>query len=221
MTGQRASSSPEEQPVDYAAVGATQAGDLLQYPPEGFSPFSDQIRLGSGVERFRAASSQLFNWTAQRHAGITVSDVHVPAGDSYIGIRYDDDGTPLEQVRSSGERRFGEDGVPEVSAGATLTLGGSAGGRPVSGRFRVVFVIEESHRTGFALGSVDSSTFSGEQSFVLEHRDDDSVWFVYRAFSRPLSLTARVIPAVHQRGLTALGTAYLRAMSPAWSTPGA
>ncbi|MGO2659409.1 DUF1990 family protein [Mycetocola reblochoni] len=213
--------TPEQQPVDYAAVGATQAGDLLQYPPEGFVPVADQIRLGSGVERFRASSSQLFNWIAQRHAGVTVSDVHVPAGDSYIGIRYDDDGTPLEQVRSTGERRFGEDGVPEVSAGATLTLSGHAGGVAISGRFRVVFVIEESHRSGFALGSVESSSFSGEQSFVIEHRDDDSVWFVFRAFSRPLGLSTRLVPALHRRALTGLATAYLRAMSPAWSTPGA
>lgn len=221
MSAARSQSSPEEQPVDYAAVGATQAGDLLQYPPEGFVPVADQIRLGSGVERFRTASAQLFNWIAQRHAGATVSDVHVPAGDSYIGIRYDDDGTPLEQVRSGGERRFGEDGVPEVSAGATLTLGGSIGGKAVSGRFRVVFVIEESHRAGFALGSVESHSFSGEQSFVLEHRDDDSVWFVFRAFSRPLSLQARLLPASHRKELGRLATAYLRAMSPAWSAPGA
>jgi len=38
----------EDQPVDYAAVGATQATDLMQYPPQGYLPHEDTIRLGSG-----------------------------------------------------------------------------------------------------------------------------------------------------------------------------
>ena len=49
----------EDQPTDYGAVGATQAPDLLQYPPHGFKPYEDSIKIGSGEERFHAASASL------------------------------------------------------------------------------------------------------------------------------------------------------------------
>ena len=41
--------------VDYAAVGATQAPDLMQYPPERSIPAEESWRIGSGEARFHAA----------------------------------------------------------------------------------------------------------------------------------------------------------------------
>ncbi len=58
--------------VDYAAVGATHAPDLMQYPPERSIPAEASWRLGSGEERFRTAGESLLSWTAQRAAARTL-----------------------------------------------------------------------------------------------------------------------------------------------------
>ncbi|MCR2826900.1 DUF1990 domain-containing protein, partial [Microbacterium sp. zg.Y909] len=64
-----------DETVDYAAVGATQASDLLQYPPERSIPAAEAWRLGSGEDRFRTAGEALLSWGAQRGAGLELEDV--------------------------------------------------------------------------------------------------------------------------------------------------
>lgn len=215
---QASASAHKDEPVDYAAVGATQAGDLMQYPPEGFTPFTADIRLGSGAERFESAAAALFGWSAQRESGIRVADVHVPPGERYLGIHFDEAGVPLEQVKPAMEQRFTADGTPFVTSGMTVVLDGEIEGQQLSSVSRVVLVVEEPRTAGFALGTLSSEHSSGEESFMLEHREDDSVWFVYRAFQRPLSRALRWPPFLMRRRFRVISTAYLRAMSPAWST---
>ena len=43
-----------DETVDYAAVGATQAPDLMQYPPEKSIPAEESWRIGSGQARFES-----------------------------------------------------------------------------------------------------------------------------------------------------------------------
>ncbi len=43
--------SRQQQSVTYAAVGATQAPDLMQYPPAGYRPIEQRGRIGHGDER--------------------------------------------------------------------------------------------------------------------------------------------------------------------------
>jgi uncharacterized protein (UPF0548 family) len=50
---------------------------------------------------------------------------------------------------------------------------------------RVVYVIDEPDRKGFAYGTLPGHPERGEEAFVVERRSDDSVWLVIRAFSRP------------------------------------
>jgi len=50
---------------------------------------------------------------------------------------------------------------------------------------RVVYVIDEPARKGFAYGTLPGHPERGEEAFVVERRSDDSVWLVIRAFSRP------------------------------------
>ena len=50
---------------------------------------------------------------------------------------------------------------------------------------RVVYVVDEPTRRGFAYGTLPGHPESGEEAFVVERRDDDSVWLTIRAFSRP------------------------------------
>lgn len=209
----------EDQPVDYAAVGATQAHDLLQYPPHGFTPMEESIRLGSGQERFEAASVSLFSWDVQRLSGIDVLEVKADSSTRYGGIRYDEDGTALEPIAVSTEQRFAADGTPYVASGSTARLRGKVGGFHIDERFRVVFVIEEPTVTAFAVGTIGAHRVSGEEQFRVERRDDDSVWFTVRSFSRPVSLVYRLFPPLVKMRRRAFATAYLRALSPLWSSP--
>ncbi len=45
----------------------------------------------------------------------------------------------------------------------------------------VVYVIDEPDRIGFAYGTTAEGPESGEESFILEHRDDDTVWLTIRS----------------------------------------
>ena len=78
---------------------------------------------------------------------------------------------------------------------------------------RVVYVVDEPRRRGFAYGSLPGHPECGEEAFLVEWRDDDSVWFEVRAFSRPSTLFYRLgYPAL--RALQELFTRrYLRTMS--------
>jgi uncharacterized protein (UPF0548 family) len=209
----------EDQPVDYAAVGATQAHDLMQYPPRGFTPFEASIRLGSGEDRFESASASLLGWDVQRGAGIDVLDVKADSSARYGGIRYDEDGMALEPIAVSTEQRFAADGTPYVASGSTARLRGHVGGFRMDERVRIVYVIEEPTVVSFAYGTVGAHRVSGEESFRVERREDDSVWFEVRSFSRPVDLAYRVFPPLLKMRRKKFTTAYLRALSPLWSTP--
>lgn len=51
---------------------------------------------------------------------------------------------------------------------------------------RVVYLIEEERRFGFAYGTLPAHAESGEERFSVEWREeDDSVWYDLLAFSRP------------------------------------
>jgi uncharacterized protein (UPF0548 family) len=50
---------------------------------------------------------------------------------------------------------------------------------------RIIYVIDEPRRFGFAYGTLTGHAESGEERFVVEHLEDDSVWYDLRAFSRP------------------------------------
>lgn len=210
----------KEGTVDYAAVGATGAPDLMQYPPEGSIPAEDSWRIGSGEARFRAASEALLSWTAQRGAGLLLSDVHPASGSTYTGVAFDADGQPVAPSRTETEQRFDADGTPLVAAGTTVHLEGEVRGMRVDGELRVIYVVEEPRRTGFALGTVGGSVVSGEESFVVEWHDNDEVWFTVRAFDTPVATRYKLLPALTRRRRRELFQGYLRAVSPLYQSPG-
>jgi len=57
---------------------------------------------------------------------------------------------------------------------------------------RIVYVIDEPRRFGFAYGTLPGHAERGEERFSVEWRDDDSVWYDLYAFSRPRLLAARI-----------------------------
>ena len=50
---------------------------------------------------------------------------------------------------------------------------------------RIVYLIDESRRFGFAYGTLKEHSESGEERFILEWNEDDSVNYDLFAFSRP------------------------------------
>lgn len=203
-----------DQTVDYAAVGASQAADLLQYPPEHSIPAVGSWRIGSGEERFHKAVEDLLSWRVITGAGLEVTDVRPSADPGYTGVSFDADGTPLAPSRREADQRFTEDGIAYVSAGATAHVHGRARGRRADGDYRVIFVAEEERRVAFALGTVDATIVSGEVLFSVEWRDDDEVWFEVRAFDIPVQWSYRLFRGLVKRRRRLLNAAYLRAVSP-------
>jgi uncharacterized protein (UPF0548 family) len=68
---------------------------------------------------------------------------------------------------------------------------------PVDVPCRVVAVVDEPRRVGFAYGTLPGHPESGEEAFLVEHLADDSVVLRIRAFSQPSSWLFRIAyPAV-------------------------
>ena len=209
-----------DETVDYAAVGATQAPDLMQYPPERSIPAEESWRIGSGESRFRTAGDALLSWTAQKAAGLTLSDVRPAAGPMYSGVSFDEEGHPVAPSRLEADQRFDSDGTPFVGAGTTVHVHGRVRGMKADGELRVIYLIEEARRVGFALGTVGGSVVSGEESFLLDWYANDEVWFTVRAFDAPSALAYKMLPALTRRRRRELSKGYLRAISPLYTTPG-
>lgn len=205
--------------VDYAAVGATQAPDLMHFPPERSIPAEQSWRIGSGEKRFHGASETLLSWTAQRGAGLALTDVRPASGPMYSGVSFDADGTPIAPSRAEADLRYDADGTPYVAPGTTIRVHGRVGGMRADAELRVIFTVDEPRRVGFALGTVGDSVVSGEESFMIEWYDNDQVWFTVRAFDAPTSLLYRVLPALTRRRRRELFSRYLRAISPLYNTP--
>ncbi len=202
--------------LSYAAVGASQAPDLLYYPPTGYRPSEDRIRLGSGIERFEAAAATLLSWGVQRGSGIDVTNVELPSptDTDYTGLVYDASGQPIAPIHDESEQAYTADGSARVSAGMSADLVVKAFGLKVVAPVRVVLVIEEPDRAGFAYGTLPGHPQQGEESFIVVHEPDDSVWFTVRAFSRASTWFYRLGTPILRRRQRMMTRRYLRALLP-------
>jgi len=57
---------------------------------------------------------------------------------------------------------------------------------------RIVYVVDEPRKFGFAYGTLAEHAESGEEWFGVELRDDDSVWYEVLAFSRERHILAKI-----------------------------
>ena len=74
----------------------------------------------------------------------------------------------------------------KVEAGAVVAVKARAGGLWSLNACRVVYVIDEAERFGFAYGTLPDHIERGEERFLIEWQpDDDAVWYDILAFSRP------------------------------------
>ena len=79
-----------------------------------------------------------------------------------------------------------------VEVGATVAVRARAVGTWSLNACRVVYVIDESRRWGFAYGTLPGHVECGEERFLIEWLADDSVWYDILAFSRPQHPLAKV-----------------------------
>ncbi|MDH6181153.1 uncharacterized protein (UPF0548 family) [Microbacteriaceae bacterium SG_E_30_P1] len=177
-----------KQPVTYAAIGATQAEDLLRYPPRGYRPLVRRARIGHGTRRFEFAWTETLSWGIQRRSGFDVEIADTPpevTAQAYVPIAFDDAGEPVAPTRS-GAMTFGPDGTPFLVPGDSAVLRiPMVGLSAISSAVRVVYVIDEPNRKGFGYGTLRGHPESGEESFIVEQFPDGSVWLTITSLSRP------------------------------------
>jgi uncharacterized protein (UPF0548 family) len=179
-----------ERPVSYGAIGATQADDLLNFPPEGFRPAASRVRLGFGEPRWNAAWTGLLTWELQRRSGFSVELIESPSAvtdRTYSPVGFDDEGTPVDAASIDGgaDIHLAPNGAPLLKAGDTANLVSKIGPLKINAPVRVVYVIDEPNRKGFAYGTLEGHPVSGEESWIVTRDDDGSVWLTIKAFSRP------------------------------------
>lgn len=64
---------------------------------------------------------------------------------------------------------------------------------------RIVYVVDEANRFGFAYGTLPDHAESGEERFLVERADDGAVWYDIRVFSRPHQFLARLAGPLARR----------------------
>jgi uncharacterized protein (UPF0548 family) len=103
--------------------------------------------------------------------------------------------------------------APVAGPGTLVLLGIAAGPARISAPCRVVYVMNDPGRRGFAYGTLPGHPECGEEAFAVERHDDDTVTFTITAFSRPATLLARaaeIAGRIIQRHITGR---YLRALA--------
>jgi len=109
-------------------------------------------------------------------------------------------------------------GLAVVSAPPTPAVGEvvvTRLGPPVLGPIapcRIVYVVDEPRRRGFGYGTLPGHPASGEETFLVEWAEDDGVYFVIRAFSRPATITARLGGPVTRKLQDIVTDRYVRAL---------
>jgi uncharacterized protein (UPF0548 family) len=98
--------------------------------------------------------------------------------------------------------------------GAVVRLGWGAGPLRLTAPCRVVYAIDEPRRRGFAYGTLPGHPEAGEEAFVVEHHDDESVTFTVTAFSRPAAWTSRMAGPAGVAVQNWITRRYLRALVP-------
>lgn len=177
-------------PVNYGAIGATRADDLVDHAPRGYRVYERRSRVGHGDARWEFAWQSALTWGIQRGAGQRVTPVEAPAHvneGTYQPVAFDTGGVPIVSSTRTPEGHvlYGPNGEAFISPGDTAVLGFAVGPVKFEAPIRVIYVIDERHRRGFAYGTLTGHPEQGEIAFIVERTDDGSVWLTIRSFSRP------------------------------------
>lgn len=101
---------------------------------------------------------------------------------------------------------------PQVASGEVVLMQLGLGVAALRIPCRVVHVIHDPGRVGFAYGTLPGHPESGEEQFLMEHVGDQ-VQFTVSAFSRAASPLAKLSGPIGRRIQSIMTTRYLRAAS--------
>jgi uncharacterized protein (UPF0548 family) len=101
--------------------------------------------------------------------------------------------------------------APTAIVGCTVVLRLGAGPFRAHAPCRVVLVVDEPRRRGFAYGTLPGHPEVGEEMFVVAHDADDTVQIRISAFSRPSSWWVRLGDHVNRRVQDRITDRYLAA----------
>ena len=202
--------------MSYASVGMTQKPDVIAFPPTGFSGREASWRIGSGAQRFATAQDALLTWGLHRAANLDVEVLHEGDPQGYRGIEFDSFGAGIKSVDAGAEIAYSSDGTAFIQPGTVVRVGGLWTPIEDVHDFRVIYVIRESRRCGFAMGTLEETPVSGEEFFGLEWRADDSVWAIVRSVTSVPESRWRwaLMPLIRLRQQLQM-RANVRALSPA------
>jgi len=79
-----------------------------------------------------------------------------------------------------------------IEVGATVAVLASCVAMWSLNAARIVYVVEEERRFGFAYGTLEDHVEQGEERFLVEMFPDGSVWYDILALSRPRHWAARI-----------------------------
>lgn len=99
-----------------------------------------------------------------------------------------------------------------VAADTVVVIRFGLGPLAVEAPCRVVRVIDEGARQGFAYGTLPGHPESGEESFILDHADDGRITFTVAAFSRAQSTLARAAGPLGRAAQHWMTSRYLKAL---------
>jgi len=96
---------------------------------------------------------------------------------------------------------------------AVVMLGIGAGPVTLSAPCRVVYVLDEPDRQGFAYGTLPGHPESGEEAFVIARAEDDTVSFSITAFSIPASHFAKFAGPLGRLAQRRMTSRYFRSLA--------
>ena len=106
-----------------------------------------------------------------------------------------------------------EASAPTTALGAVVVLGVGVARLRLRAPCRVVDVVDEPHRRGFAYGTLPGHPEQGEERFVVEHEADGTVVLQLCAFSRPATWWARLGGPVTRAAQDVVTRRYAAALS--------
>ena len=106
-----------------------------------------------------------------------------------------------------------------AAEGANVLLHVRIGPLRLTAPCRVVYVVDEPSRRGFAYGTLDGHPERGEEAFTIGLHGDGTVIFAITAFSRPATRLARAAGPVGRYAQDMITGRYLKSLSSSQEGP--
>lgn len=101
---------------------------------------------------------------------------------------------------------------PEIQTDTVTVMRLGLGPAALTIPCRVVYIVDEPDRRGFAYGTLTGHPESGEEAFILHHRADGRTDFTVSAFSRPASLITKLGGPLATQAQHLMTCRYLRSL---------